>query len=310
MSARIALLGVLVLLLSGCASYDNGYRDGAYYRSNRGGEGDYYYGRPQQRHRDYYDPFYGPSFYGPYGSPFYSPYGYPYYGPYRPYRSGYGFEYNYGGYGGYSGYSGYSGYGGYGYPIFGLGYTHIGGGHRQRDHDRNDDRNGHRERDRNDHRDRYGGRRDDGDPDRTGGRGDAGVEPVRAGRPGIGSNRVWPERQFREADPYRQSDRYRQAEPSERVGVRDDRRDDPRRVNPGQADFQRGRTAAMRLPSSGSPVVDMRRVAPPPSTRRYGGESRGPAPVVRSQPQPAFREESEESRDESQNRTSALEKEQ
>jgi hypothetical protein len=253
MSVRIALFGALVLLLSGCASYDDGYRDGAYYRTNDGGEGDYYYGRPQQRSRGYYDPsydpFYGP-YYGPYRSPLYYPYRYyPHYGPYRPYRSGFGFEYNYG----------YGGYGGYGYPIFGFGYSHSSGGDRHHDRDH---------RDRDDHfRDRDRDRSADRDADRER---DRGRDQYR--RPDPGSARPWPQRE------------YQRIEPNDRGWARDGRRE--RGPSPGQADFQRNRAPALRMPTGGAPVVQMRRAEPAPDYDKHRSSRGGAMPVFRSQPQP------------------------
>lgn len=139
MFARIIVSVALVLLFAGCASYDSGYRDGAYYRPAHGSEGDYYYGRPVPQQRGYYSPYYGP-----YGTPFYySPYPYyqphryrPYYGPYRSsyYRSGFGASYAYGG---------FAGYRDYGYSGFGLGLVYS-------------ERDRYRDRGRHDGRDRYG----------------------------------------------------------------------------------------------------------------------------------------------------------
>jgi hypothetical protein len=359
MSVRIALFGALVLLLSGCASYDNGYRDGAYYRSSDGGEGDYYYGRPQQRSRGYYDPiydpFYGP-YYGPYRSPLYYPYRYyPHYGPYRPYRSGFGFEYNYG-------------YGGYGYPIFGFGYSHSSGGDRHHDRDH---------RDRDDHvRDRDRDRNADRDADRER---DRGRDQYR--RPGSGSAQPWrqvvaptpgqadfqrnrapalrmpaggaPVVQMRRAEPAPDYGKYRGARGgatpvvgSQRQPQADFQRDrapalrmpaggapvvQMRRAEPApdygkyrggrggampvvrsqpqpQADFQRDRAPALRMPAGGAPVVQMRRAEPAPDYGKYRGGRGGATPVVRSQPQTAL-PRNEKSRNESQKRTSTLEKE-
>lgn len=154
MFSRIMMSAALIALLSGCASYDNGYRDGAYYHPARGDEGDYYYGRPVPQHRGYYSPYYGPYgapfYYSPY--PYYRPYRYrPYYGPYRSsyYGSGFGASYAYGG---------FSGYRDYGHSYFGLGFVYRD---RDRDHDRGrDDRRGRNDRDRderrNDRADRFG----------------------------------------------------------------------------------------------------------------------------------------------------------
>lgn len=275
MSVRIALFGALVLLLSGCASYDNGYRDGAYYRSSHGDEGDYYYGRPQQRSRGYYDPFYDPfygPYYGPYRSPLYYPYRYyPYYGPYRPYRSGFGFEYNYG----------YGGYGGYGYPSFGFGYSHSSGGDRRHDRDHRDRDDHFRDRDRNADR--------DADRER-----DRGRDQYR--RPDPGSARPWPQRE------------YQRIEPNDRGWARDGRRERVGGSMPGQADFQRNRAPALRMPSGGAPVVQMRRAEPAPDYGKHRGGRGGAMPTVRSQPQTAL-PGNEKSRNESQKHTSALEKE-
>lgn len=147
MYAKLAMAAVLALLLTGCADYGGGYRDGAYYQPSRGSEGDYYYGRPPAK-RGYYTPYYGPYgfpyYYSPY--PYYLPYRYrPYFGPYQSfyYHSGFGAAYAYGG---------FSGYRDYGYPYFSTGFGY-------RDHDRYH----HRYRDRDD-RDDYGrGERDDHD---------------------------------------------------------------------------------------------------------------------------------------------------
>lgn len=131
MLARIVTMIALGALFTGCASYDNGYRDGAYYHPARGSEGDYYYGRPVPANRGYYNPYYGPYgapfYYSPY--PYYRPYRYrPYYGPYRSsyYRSGFGASYAYGG---------FSGYRDDGYANFatGFGYTHPDHGRHDRD---------------------------------------------------------------------------------------------------------------------------------------------------------------------------------
>lgn len=154
MFARIIMSVALIALFSGCASYDNGYRDGAYYHPARGDEGDYYYGRPVPQHRGYYSPYYGPYgapfYYSPY--PYYRPYRYrPYYGPYRSsyYGSGFGASYAYGG---------FSGYRDYGHSYFGLGFVYSD---RDRDHDRGrHDRRGRNDRDRderrNDRAERFG----------------------------------------------------------------------------------------------------------------------------------------------------------
>jgi len=152
MFARIIMSVALIALFAGCASYDNGYRDGAYYRPARGDEGDYYYGRPVPQHRGYYNPYYGPYgapfYYSPY--PYYRPYRYrPYYGPYRSsyYGSGFGASYAYGG---------FSGYRDFGHSYLGLGFVYSD---RDHGHDRGrHDRRGRNERDarRSDRADRFG----------------------------------------------------------------------------------------------------------------------------------------------------------
>lgn len=308
MSARIVLIGAIILLLAGCATYDNGYRDGAYYRPNHSGDGDYYYGRPQQRERGYYDPFYSP-FYGPYYGPYSPSHYYPYYGPYRPYRSGFGFEYNYGN----GGYGGYGPYGGYGYPMFGLGYTYFGGDRHRRDDDHGRDRD--RDRDWSQDRDRDRDHRADHGDNRP--------------RPYVSASAPW------------NRSSYRMGSPGERVRTQAERRDIIERQNASGAAHD-SRAQALRLPSDRSAVVDMRRV----EQRRQGGDYRrderasGPvlrapisgrspvsqpsratpsrpnnayrAPVSRPMPvdrEPMRTESLEKSRDRSQNRTSKLEKE-
>lgn len=240
MFARIIVSVALALLFAGCASYDNGYRDGAYYRPAHGSEGDYYYGRPVPQNRGYYSPNYGPYgapfYYSPY--PYYRPYRYrPYYGPYHSsyYRSGFGASYAYGG---------FSGYRDYGHTGFGLGFVYS-------DHDRNHDRGRHDRHDRDDRddhdrSDRYrGGRRSDRS-DRFG------VAPISEGN-------------------YRSDARQR------RPIYADERREFER---PGTRPAPRPRVtpqpaASVRLPPGGSRVVQMRRV----DTDQANGKNRFKQPV-------------------------------
>lgn len=297
MKATYAVLAAVVLLLGGCASYDSGYRDGAYYRPSDSGDGDYYYGRPQ-RQRDYNTPFYSPYYYGPYGYPYYAPYRYPYYGPYRGYRSGYGLQYNFGGYGGYGGY-------GYGYPTFGLSYTHISRGDRHHDRDRDRDRHHGRDADhlRNDRRDddhrrdsQYGAWRLEGDRN-----------TARPWRPAGDANRVLPQ--------YRQGDRYSQAASRERVRIGDARRERNIESAPQRTEFRRDRdrAQAQRTPRGGNPMADLRRAEPRSGNRQDRVAMPQSASEGRQQARPEARSpgryEAHESRYESQKRKFPLEKE-
>lgn len=255
MFARIATVIALSALFTGCASYDNGYRDGAYYHRARGSEGDYYYGRPVPANRGYYNPYYGPYgaplYYSPY--PYYRPYRYrPYYGPYRSsyYRSGFGASYAYGG---------FSGYRDYGHPYFSAGFAYTNPDHARHDRDRSER---HGRRDRDDH-DQSGHDRHDprnGRSDRFAGAPiieGADRRDGRWGRPGYGDGR----RAF-------------------------DRRTTP----PVPAARQAPEPAAVHLPATGGRLVQMRRVDGNPVKNKRPVEPR-PGPGYRraalQQPLPA-----------------------
>jgi len=260
MLARIATMIALGALFTGCASYDNGYRDGAYYHPSRGSEGDYYYGRPPVN-RGYYNPYYGPYgapfYYSPY--PYYRPYRYrPYYGPFRSsyYRSGFGAAYTYGG---------FSGYRDPGHSSFGFAFAYA-------DHDR--DRH---------HRGRYErrGRHDNDGQDHSG---HDRLDPVN-GR----SDR-------RAAPPIIDGADRRDAQWA-RPGFGDDRRAFDRRSAPPAPRFRAApEPATVRLQPEGGRLVQMRRVdSEPGKSRKRFSPKPAPQPTraaplsTTAAPLPAYR---------------------